>query len=52
MRKIKKSTDWVAAAAKIRAECNELSDEERERLFVEGLQMIYGTDAKTHARGR
>jgi hypothetical protein len=50
--KSKKQIDWVAVAGQIRAECNQLTDEEREKLLAEGLKMIYGAHAKTHARGR
>jgi len=50
--KSKSSVDWVEAARRVRAKCNRLSDEEREKLLEDGLQMIYGAHAKTNAGGR
>lgn len=50
--KTKKKVDVILAAADLRAKCNRLTDEERQRLLEEGLRVIYGSDAKAHARSR
>jgi hypothetical protein len=50
--KPKNKIDWVAVARQVRTECNKLTDEEREKLFEEGLRMIYGGHAKSDAGSR
>ena len=44
------TTKAGAAAARVRAQANRLSDAEREALFKKGMQMIYGGTKETVGR--
>ena len=44
------STKGSVAAAKVRAQANQLSESERESLFKKGMQMIYGGTKETVGR--
>ena len=44
------STKGSVAAAKVRAQANQLSESERETLFKKGMQLIYGGSKETVGR--
>jgi predicted translin family RNA/ssDNA-binding protein len=46
----KREEEILAACREVRRQCSKLSDDERQRSLEEGLAIIHGRDAKTHAR--
>jgi hypothetical protein len=46
----KKPIDWDAVSERTRQRCNRLTDEQRERLEDEALQIIYGQPRKAPSR--
>ena len=44
-----RGTKW---AAEIRAQCNKLTNEERERLLELGMQIAYGVEPRVSSAGR
>jgi hemerythrin len=46
----KRHDEIIAACREVRRQCNKLSEDERRKLHEEALAIIYGHDAKIHAR--